>query len=400
MKQGWPIEVLPGSDFGSLAVGPDGSVYVVECGGPIVGCVLHRLGADGRELPGWPFWISASSACFPDVPCVTFLVVGSDRTAYVTSWRQSQDHTQIFAIDAAGELRPGWPIAVPERYGWFSEPQLGPDGTLFISTYPDGGDTKASLAAYGPDGDLRPGWPVPLEGGYTLGPQGTVVVSWGIDNVGELCTEFRRTVFAVLGPDGRTLHGWPRGSKGTASGPVVGADGTVYYVSALGNVYAHDQAGEVKAGWPVSVPGVFPGCGRYGPFLGPDGTVLVLGDEVVAISPNGSAWRYRPDGALGGSSCDTDGANRPAPAFGSDGTTYISAFDSTEVGENIDIVALDRKGHVKPGWPYQLPIDGRSSDVASLDVSPDGRLYVTYGACGSDAVATLVALDPDGSVSE
>jgi outer membrane protein assembly factor BamB len=400
IKPGWPIEESPASDFDSLAVGPDGSVYVVECGEPMVGCVLHRLGADGRELPGWPFGIPDSSACLEAVPCVIRLIVGSDRTVYLTSWHQTQDQTQIIAIDAAGEIRPGWPIAVREPYGWFSYPQLGSDGTLFILSRPDGSEGQAILSAFEPDGSLRPGWPVPITGGYILGPEGTVVVTWGVDDTGELCTNFRRTVFTVLGTDGRTLPGWPRGSKGTASGPAVAADGTVYYVSALGNVYAHDRAGEVKAGWPVSVPGVFPGCGRYGPFLSADGTVFVLGDEVVAISPNGNSWRYRPQGALRGTSCDTDSSNRPAPAFGSDGTIYLSVFDSTLTAESVEVVALDREGRVKSGWPYRLPIDGRTSDVGSLDVSPDGRLYVATGACGPEGVAMLFALDPDGRISD
>jgi hypothetical protein len=400
MKPGWPVEDLPGVAFGSLVIGPDGSVYVVACGGPTVGCVLHRLGTDGGELPGWPFEIPASSACLAGPECVILLIVGPDRTAYLTVWHQTQNQTQIIAIDAAGEIKPGWPIAVTERYGWFSDPRLGSDGTLFISTHPDGGDSEASLAAYDPDASLRPGWPVPLPGRYILGPRGTVVVWWGIDDRGELCTDYRRTVFTVLGPDGTTQPGWPRGSEGSASWPVVAADGTVYYVSARGNVYAHDRAGEVRSGWPVSVPRVFPGCGEYGPFLGPDGTVLVLGEEVVAISRDGNAWRYRPDGALSGISCDTDSANQPAPAFGADGTAYISVFDFKDAGESVDVVALDRQGRVKPGWPYRLPIDGRTSDVGSLDVSPDATLYVTTGTCGSEAVGMLLALNPDGRVSE
>jgi hypothetical protein len=331
---------------------------------------------------------------------VTNLILGSDGTVYVTNWHQTQEQTQFIAIDAAGEIRPGWPVAVTEQYGWFSDPQLGSDGTLFVVTHPDGGDGQASLAAFDHDGSLRPGWPVPLPGRYILGPQGTAVTWRGIDDRGELCTDYRRTVFTVLGPDGTTLPGWPRGSEGSASWPVVAADGTVYYVSARGNVYAHARSGEVKAGWPVSVPGAFPGCGAHGPFLSPNGTVIVLGDEVVAISPNGNHWRYRPQGTLAGTSCDTDSSNNPPPAFSADGTTYVSVFDSITTSETIDIVALDREGHIKSGWPYRLSIDGRTADVGLLDVSPDGTLYIATGGCGSDGVATLLALDPRGRVSE
>lgn len=400
VKPGWPIEESPGSDFLSPVVGPDGSLYVDACGQTEVGCVVHRLGATGRGLPGWPFAVPASSACFAGEPCVSHLIVGSDGTAYLSSWRDTEDQTEIIAIDAAGKIKPGWPVAVAERYGWFSDAMLGSDGTLFILSRPDGSEGQAILSAFEPDGSLRPGWPVPITGRYILGPEGTVVVTWGVDDTGELCTNFRRTVFTVLGTDGRTLPGWPRGSNGTASGPVVGADGTVYYVSAVGNVYAHDRAGEVKSGWPVSVSGVFPGCGFYGPYLGPDGTVYVLGDEVVALSPDGTGWRYRPEGGLGWFNCDTDGQNRPAPAFGADGTVYVAVFGADPAGQGAEVVALDRHGSVKPGWPYRLPVERGKSDVGSLDASPDGRLYVVTGPCAGTGGAMLLALDPDGHVSD
>ena len=40
VKPGWPIDEEPGADFGSPAVGPDGSVHVEECAGAKVGCRL------------------------------------------------------------------------------------------------------------------------------------------------------------------------------------------------------------------------------------------------------------------------------------------------------------------------------------------------------------------------
>jgi hypothetical protein len=63
VKPGWPIEAPRGSVFGSLTAGADGSAYVDECGGPEVGCVLHRLGVDGRDLAGWPSEVPADFAC-------------------------------------------------------------------------------------------------------------------------------------------------------------------------------------------------------------------------------------------------------------------------------------------------------------------------------------------------
>lgn len=419
-KPGWPIEEPPGSAFGSLTVGPDGSVYIDERRGLAVGNVLHRLDATGRDLPGWPFELPPEFACpagapfdtddprtpAADDPCYPpGLDIGPNGTAYLTNRRAGGP--RLIAIDPSGEIKPGWPVALDDQ-DW-SDPELGADGTVFLIRRPIGSqkfddsgrysDKDAELWSLAPDGDPRLGWPVPVPdiGGYLLGPQGTVVVWSWIDDVGELCSEPRRTLFTVLGPDGRTLPGWPRGSTGYASFPVVGADGTVYYVSATDRVYAHDRAGEVKAGWPVAVPGAGDGCGPGIPHLAPDGTIYVVGAEVVAISPGGSprpGWPYRPLGELIGPPFDSEGGGSGSePVFGPDGTVYLVVFRTEVTGVRVEVVALDRQGRVKPGWPYRLPIDPTAGEVASLTVSPDGRLFVRGGDL-------LLALGPDGRISD
>jgi outer membrane protein assembly factor BamB len=399
MKPGWPIDEPPGSDYGSLAVAPDGSVYIEECSGPAVGCLLHRLGANGQELPGWPVEVPPDFACVAGGYCFNHLDFGPNGTTYL--WRDGG--LQVIAIEASGEITPGWPLILDSESGTWSNVQVSSDGTVVTLR-------GASLSALAPDGSPRPGWPVsvPDIGGYLLGPQGTVVTWSLIDNVGELCEDYRRTVFTVLGSDGRTLPGWPRGSKGYASSPVVDADGTVYYVSALGNVYAHDRAGEIKAGWPVGVPGAIGGCGSASPYLGPDGIIYVLADhyqlgsEVSALSSDGRSrpgWPYRSTGRLSLPCLDTDcpGYHVP-PAFGPDGTVYIAVF--AYGAGSWAVVALDREGHVKPGWPHHIYIEEPRSDIRSLDMSPDGRLYVAAGSCASPRNAMLLALDPDGQIPD
>ena len=377
-RPGWPIEEPPGSDFGSVTVAPDGSVYVEECGGAEVGCVLHRLDATGRDLPGWPFEVP------PDLVCCSDLAIGAEGT--VLLWREG-GRLQLVAVNAAGEIVPGWPVARDDQGMWWSNAQVGTDGTVFILRSPDRSVSPASLWAFAPDGSLRPGWPVsvPDVGGYLLGPQGTVVVWSLIDDTGEFCPEPRRTVFTMLGADGRTLPGWPRGSTGSASSPIVGADGTVYYISALGNVYAHDRTGEIKSGWPVSVPGSISWCSPRGPYLAPDGTVYVLADEygrgseVAALAPDGhsrAGWPYRLAGHLSLPCLDYDCVPYPEPpAFGPDGTVYVVVYQA-DVGSRLEVVALDQRGQLKAGWPSVLPIDPASVEVGSLTVSPDGRLFV------------------------
>lgn len=210
-----------------------------------------------------------------------------------------------------------------------------------------------------------------------------------------------------MDPDGRALPGWPRGSQGYASSPVVGRDGTVYYVSALGNVYAHDQSGEVKPGWPVAVPGAIGWCSRFSPYLAPDESIYVLandsvlGSELTARSPDGRVipgWPYRPAGELSWwPGLDTDGGpSFASPAFGPDGTVYVLVHLTEPTGPRLEVVALDRDGQPKPGWPFRVPIDPNSVQVGALTVSPDGRLLVR-GGYAQDSV--LVSLDPDGRIS-
>ncbi|MEA2609301.1 MAG: hypothetical protein QOJ75_1544 [Chloroflexota bacterium] len=398
VKSGWPIKGAVGSDFEPPAAGPDGSLYVEECGASPVGCVLHRFGADGVEPPGWPFEVPTSSACVSGDQCSSYLVIGAGGTAYLSSWHQTRNQTQLIAIDGDGKVVPGWPVAVDDSYGYWAEPELGADGTLFIlSGFDERENAWTSLSAFAADGSPRPGWPVSLAAiaGFRVGPHGTVVVvsfaPLADPSQGGLCSDASRTVFTVLGADGRTLPGWPRGSKGRASAPVIDAEGADYYLSALGNVYAHDRSGTVKAGWPVSIPEVYPGCGSYGPYLGPDRTVYVLGVEVDAILPDGSGWRYRPTGGLRWPCFDNDCVQvAAAPAFGPDGTAYIAVPH----GDSSELVALDHDGLVKPGWPYPLPVDPTKTSAPVLTVSPDGRLYVGLGD------TMVLALDPDGQISD
>jgi hypothetical protein len=401
---GWPVGERPGSDFGSLAVGIDGSAYIEECAGATVGCVFHRLEATGQDLSGWPNEIPPDFACSNGGNCApSGLYVGTDGTVFISHWREVGG-LQVLAIDPSGRIKPGWPVAPGASGGrWWSNLELGSDGALFMLGVPDDGmQTEASITAFGPDARPRPGWPVavPERSVYTLGPNGTVVVWSLIDDVGELCPAPRRTLFTVLGRDGQTLPGWPRGSTGHASGPVLDPDGTLYYISATARVYAHDTSGEVKAGWPVLVPGAGNGCGPQGPALASDGTIYVVGDEIVALSADGQSrpgWPYRPTGSLTGPCFDSECFDYPGGvSFGPDGTVYLIVYHGERGSVRAEIVAIDQHGQVKPGWPYPLPFDANTVPLVARGVTLDGRLFV---GAGYFSPFMLLALDPDGQMS-
>lgn len=403
-KPGWPIEAHPGSVFGSLAVGPDGSVLVDECGAPEVGCTLHRFGKGAREAPGWPYEIPADFACSAADQCYfTILDFDPNGGVYLASWRAND--RRVIAIDHGGDLMPGWPIVLDE-YDW-SDLQLGPEGTLFAIRRPIGTptydpsrgkiDELAELWAFGTNGKPRSGWPVPVPnvGGYLSGRHQVVVRSL-IDDIGELCSSPRRTVFTVLDLDGRTASGWPRGSTGFASFPALGQDGTLYYVSATHKVYAHDRVGNVKTGWPVAVPGAGDGCGPLRPSLAPDGTIYVVGDEVSALSSDGRplpGWPFRLPAHVNAPCFDTECVGGPpATAISADGTVYVLVHHTDPSGIRAEVIAIDRQGRLKAGWPYRVPFDANAV-IAVPSVSPDGRLLIRGGD-------QLLALDPDGRLSD
>lgn len=422
IKPGWPFTAAPSSVLSSFALGADGSVYIEERGPLVIGDRIHRLGADARDLPGWPFKMPPDFTCptgpefetddprtpTPNDPCYPpTLTVALDGTAYLTAQRTAG--TRLIAIDPSGVVKSGWPITL-DPLDWYPQ-QLGPDGTVYLISRPTGTptwdpvkgliDNDAKLWAYGPNGRLRSGWPIPVPNidGLLIDPLGDIVVRSLVEDVGELCRSPRRTVYAIVGPDGRTRPGWPRGSTGFASSPVVDGNGTLYYISATARFYAHDRAGEVKAGWPVVVPGAGGGCGPESPYLAPDGTLFAMGDEVVAVSPDGrsrSGWPYRPTGSQSGPCFDSEClGGHAAPAFGRDGTVYLLVYQPDSGGVRAEIVALDRDGQPKAGWPYRLPYDANTISIYAPSVSPDGRLIIRTGS----APYQLLAIDPDGSVS-
>ena len=404
VKSGWPIEARADSYFGYLAVGSDGSVYLDECGGP-ESCELHRLGADGQDVTGWPFEVPDDFACRAPGQCSFGVLVEPSGGVYLT--QQGADEQRVIAIDPQGDMRPGWSLVLDD-HAW-SDMRVGPNGTLFAIRRPVGTptfdpdqgviDDDAQLWAFGSNGKPRAGWPVPAPDirGYGFGPQGDVVIWSLIDDMGELCPGPRRTVFTVLEPDGATRSGWPRGSTGYASFPALGADGTLYYVSATHKVYAHDRTGEVKDGWPVLVPGAANGCGPGTPHVAPDGTVYVAGDELAALSPNGvalSGWPYRPATQVSPPCLDSECFGGPAVGgiIAPDGTPYVVVHQADPSGVRAEVIALDREGRIKAGWPYRVPFDANAITVWA-SASPDGRLFVRGGD-------QLLALDPDGRLAD
>jgi hypothetical protein len=400
IRPGWPVSASIGR-FGDPVAGAAGSVVIGECPDSGAGCVLHQYDASGSEPAGWPFEVPVDLACVLG-PCLERPLVGPDGTIHLPL-RRPAGRLDVLALDHAGSPRPGWPIHAGAPGLFSSDPRVGPDGTLFVHSEPDDGTASANLDAWGPDGRRLAGWPASMAAlsRYVIGRDGAVVVWSLVDDVGELCPNPGRTLFTRLGAGGDVSPGWPRGSTGLASEPVVAADGTLHYVSARGNVYAHDAAGDIKDGWPFPIPEAVGGCGPARPYLAPDGTVVVatdhdrLGSSVNVVGRDGRArpgWPVRP-GDLGGPCLDSEcfgGAG--APAIGSDGTVYVVVF-TADAPVRADVLALDPQGRTAAGWPVRLTVDPSREGVSLIGLTGDGRLLVRAGD-------RILSLDADGGISD
>ena len=167
-----PGEVQFGSIFASPAIGIDGTVYI----GGLYNPNLYALDPnDGSmrwtchfESKGWPF---ASPVVATDGTIYQSLIYDSNLYAI-----NPGNGAIIWSVDLAdpgsGFFDPNYIRNYPDADGW-SEPALGPDGTIYVSL------DDPYLRAVGPNGSIK--WVTPLGtlGGFTLavGNNGLIYVA-------------------------------------------------------------------------------------------------------------------------------------------------------------------------------------------------------------------------------
>ena len=376
--------------------------------------------------PTWSFRLASPGTLTP--------VLGADGSTYVaTSPGGKTGQGKVYALDAAGRVKAGWPFA-PAGIAAFATPAVATDGTVYALGWAWGrtapqaaGTNAATLWALDPHGRVKPGWPQPVDGSPFMGDGGGLVVrpAGGVIYTEGLAAGGSSTYRAVaLDANGRSVPGWPVSLPG---GPLcyggdpceigrVGTNGVWYALVQLGQgpgseIVALRPDGTPAAGWPVQV------AGGEGLLLGADGTVYAWGFDTNGVRPPSGVPKIVRTRFL---EIDPDGRLRPGwpvtldgpvsiPALGRDGTLY--ATTGGEVGQVQRIVALSSDGIERAGWPYTLPSDltvypyspaeGLPARTTGPSVGPDGMVYVPVyrtGQLGSAAQA-LLAIAPSGTVA-
>lgn len=273
--------------------------------------------------------------------------------------------------DARGPSRPVL------KWGRAGGPQpggaLGPDGTYYFGAETE--ETPGALYAFDPAGKVKWRFPVdsPAEPGGGIEPGG-IRSSPAVAADGTIYVTAGETLYAVTArgtEKWRFKTGVPRIWHSEwdeyvwiTSSPVIALDGTIYFGSGEGTLYAVRPDGKRK--WAFRTPGVI----QSSPALGSDGTIYACsnilegnrGGAIYALTPEGrQKWSYAPKPAAIAFS---------SPAVAGDGTIYlgIAAMDGSAW-----LLSLDPEGAKR--WAIRRP-KGESGTVALPSLGSDGRLYV------------------------
>lgn len=234
---------LSGDADGPPALAPDGSLRFAA------GARLHAAGSDGRIA--WAFEA-------PGLFLLSSPVIDVDGTAYLGSL---DDH--LYAVAPDGRQRWAYRTGDDVR----SSPALGDDGTLFV------GSDDGHVHAVTRDGERR--WRTDL-GGFVrapvaLGRNGDVIAGvYGPQpRVVSLDAETGEVRWSFL------LSPTESAEVGVASGPLVDAEGSVFFGGHDEFVYSLSAQGALRWVHPVG------GAVDASPILMADGTLVIGGDDGV-----------------------------------------------------------------------------------------------------------------------
>jgi outer membrane protein assembly factor BamB len=312
--------------------------------------------------------------------------IGADGTIYVGTNEPASDGSLWSAVSPQGAVL--WTVGLPSTGS--SMPAIADDGTLYLGSG-SGSGSGGRLTAVGSNGDIR--WTRDgidrIRSSPAIGPDGTIHVAgerhvYGVDPQGKVRWSYEASdrVFFLSAPavgrDGTVYVGgedyllyaikpdgslrWTFNTGGRVrSSPAVAVDGTIYFGSLDGRLYAVRPDGTER--WNIRL---HPQGLASSPSIGRDGTIYVMGEDVVAINPGGIVrWRYPSAGGLS------------TPILGADGTIYLTGGVQGLGGDAV--YALDAQGRLL--WESRIG----GFIFGSPAISLDGRIVLASFTAPSSA---------------
>jgi outer membrane protein assembly factor BamB len=353
----WTLEPVEDCYFqASAAIAEDGTIYVDMFLSDESGGTLYALDPDDGSIT-WTFDVST---CIYNSP-----KIGADGTIYFA------DETTFFALNPDGTEK--WSFDTDYCWAWYTSLAIGADGTIYLLV-------DYSLYAFNSDGTVE--WVFEIDGcssSTAVGADGTIYIVTYEDK------------FYAVNPDG--TEKWVVDSD-VFFHVVVGADGTLFTTGMTG-IRAFDLDGVEL--WHFAL-------GDYDapspPIIGADGTLYFMTTDdikgVYALNPDGTEkWSF-----------PTDYNNLASPAMGSDGTLYVPsglhpgsklyafegpeevASSSLDVTTNV-IIAMTGIEVNRDSVDYGNIAAGRSSGVETVGITNTGNVDcdVTVEVQGADANA-------------
>lgn len=308
---------------GAPTIGPDGTAYF--------GGLDFRLSAVAPD--GTLKWQYMTDWCLFSTPAI-----GPEGEIYFGS----KDHHLYCLEDSVSYSKVRWAAPTGTFYDGHlvdSSPARAPDGTLYVGTDP-----------YGAAGQN----PVPVT-----------------------------TSFFAFHADGSRKWSFPV-DDGVESSPALGPDGTIYFGSHNGNLYAvRDDGAQGTLLWEFATGGAIVGS----PAVDGAGTIYIGSADanVYAIRPDGSEmWRFPTDGDL-----------QSSPALDAHGVLYISTMNGTlyaigQPGPDLAALGVDLPGEVAPGSVWTPRATLRNFRAGAIG----GQAVLRITASGQPAYADTVAVPP------
>lgn len=172
---------------------------------------------------------------------------------------------------------------------------------------------------------------------------------------------------------------------GIEGSPSIGEDGTIYFGSHDGYLYAITEEGKLKWKTKIGTPSKVEDYDTIKstistPTISSDGVIYILSHDqhLYAINPDGTEkWKFPI-------TFNTD--NWASPAVGDDGTIYITTYQPKG-----GVYAINPDGTEK--WHYGETF----TTCGSVTIGEDGTIYAGFQLKSGSSDHELLALNPDGT---